>query len=141
MRKLITVVVLLSSLFFYGCKDEKGNANQLFHGNWKGQSYSTTVKTASEQIIRAGNEITKATEYTFDKNGTFTEKVATFESKGNWEYNKDSSSLLLKYTKKEGPQDRKENTYTVKTINDSLMVLQFKLQNFGEELYTFKKQK
>lgn len=139
MRKLILGIAVFSSTFFYACKEKPASqaGATSIEGIWAGSDYSTTVPNASAQIIQAGKEYTKATTYTFNGDGTFIEKVATFESTGNWVLKTDS--LTLEYTVKQGPQDRKENKYKVDTQNDSLLVLEFKLQDYGVEHYTFRR--
>lgn len=140
MKKILLVVVAFCQVvFFYGCKEKPTNQKQAtsIEGIWAGQDYSTDVANASSQIIQAGKEYTKATTYTFNGDGTFIEKVAAFESNGNWALKTDS--LTLEYVVKQGPQDRKENKYKVVTQNDSLLVLEFKLQEYGVEHYTFRR--
>ena len=140
MKKLIIGIALVSSTFFYGCKEKTAIAisSSSIQGTWVGKEYTIDVVTATPQIVQAGNEYTKATTYTFNSDGTFIEKVANFESSGNWIYGADSL-LTLKYAIKQGPQDRTENKYKVITQNDSLLVLEFRLQQYGVEHYTFTK--
>lgn len=140
MKKILLVVLTLCQVvLFYSCKEkstsQKGATS--IEGIWAGSDYSTDVPNASSQIIQAGKEYTRATTYTFNGDGTFIEKVAAFESTGNWVLKTDS--LTLEYTVKQGPQDRKENKYKVETQNDSLLVLEFKLQDYGVEHYTFRR--
>ncbi len=148
MKRLILGIAIVCSTFFYGCKEKTPKkaeeekvvtVDPAFVGIWKGQDYTTDVESATEQTVNAGKAVTKATSYKLNNDGSFVEKVLEFESKGTWEYNADSSTFFLKYAEKKGPNDRSETLYKVESINDSLLVLKFKLQNYGYEVYTFKK--
>ncbi len=144
MKKIIVGIAIVCNTFFYcGCKSTENTKidTAAFVGTWVGESYSTDVKLVSEQILKAGETMTKATAYNLKSDSTFTEKVFGLESWGTWEYTTDSSVFIIKYIEKKGPNDRKETRYNVVSINDSLLVLQFQLSENTTELYTYRKQK
>lgn len=138
-------MVFFAVFFATGCaektKEKKAPPPKIYApvvGTWVGEDYSTNVKTATEQTIRAGKQVTRVTKYIFTGSGTFTEDVAQYQSIGSWEATKDS--LIIKYKQKAGPDDRSENRFKIITVNDTLLLLQYNLQGFGTELYTYKRQ-
>ena len=111
-----------------------------FEGKWVGTDYSVTVENVDSNTLMAAKSITQATAYTFNADGTFTEQVFSYISKGNWTFAADSNKLAMTYTEKNGPIDRINPTYIVVSANDSNLVLKNTLQGFGDEIVTLRKQ-
>lgn len=142
-KKLVIGIALLGSTFFYtACKEQPQKTEvSPFIGTWVGASYSTTVENVNEQTIKGANGIIQSTTYTFNADSTFTEKVFQYESTGKWKHNVANNTIRLHYTEKAGPVERVEPDYKIVTLNDSMIVWENQLQNYGVEQLTFKRKK
>ncbi len=133
-RILVTIAVIGAVLLSTACKK---SAEEQLIGTWKIESIVSSMEmdeVAKEMFKQTNDEIIKNSAYTFEKEGKM--KFKMNEELADWKWTMSEDGKSINFTDAEGSA----TSYTVKSITDKELILEYKIAEGNIQTSIYKKQ-
>ena len=136
MKKIINLLSLVTILFC-SC-DSQINENKII-GNWKVIEFDTDTPTLSSGIIDAAKIEALSTQYSFEKDKSFSmkSKIISDGKSGNYKYLSKKKTFQMTYSS-DGVKTLQE--YQIESLSDDLMKWTQEMGDLGSISMTLKKE-